>query len=324
MVGNILAWLVLVLVTVGLGWLAVRAFRSRNGLVKWLGGGLSGLMTVLLGLVSVVALVGWVKLYAPGGHPVSAVQVARTPEQIARGEKFAQFCAACHSPTGQPPLAGGMDNFGHFPGGPTIGTLYPPNLTPAGELAEWSDGEVIRAIREGIGRDGQSLIIMPSETFRYLSDADVQAIVAYLRSQPASGDVRPENDLNLLGAVFIGAGLFPTSAQPAITRPITAPPQGPTADYGLYLISVSGCRVCHGPSLTGGAGPGPAGPNLAALVPHWTEAQFINTIRTGIDPSGHELAAKEMPWRQLSAEFSDNELRAIYLVLHNLGPATAP
>ena len=69
-------------------------------------------------------------------------------------------------------------------GGPPVGTLYGANLTPAGEIKDWSDGEIIRAIREGVHKTGRSLIIMPSEVFRHLSDVDVQAIVAYfVRSQ---------------------------------------------------------------------------------------------------------------------------------------------
>ena len=34
------------------------------------------------------------------------------------------------------------------------------NLTPAGPLKDWSDGEIFRAIRNGIDRDGQVLFAM--------------------------------------------------------------------------------------------------------------------------------------------------------------------
>ncbi len=73
--------------------------------------------------------------------------------------------------------------------------------------------------------------------------------------------------------LFIGAGLAPTSAQPPITQPIVAPAEGASADYGQYLVSILGCRLCHGENLTGGkvGGPGPpAGPNLTG-VPHKVE-----------------------------------------------------
>src|SRR5258706_439179 len=98
-------------------------------------------------------------------------------------------------------------------GGPPFGTLWAPNLTQAGEISEWSDGEVIRAIREGVHKSGRALVVMPSEVFHNLSDADVEAIVAYLRSEPAVAPRNPATRLNILAAALIGAGVFTTSAQ---------------------------------------------------------------------------------------------------------------
>src|SRR5512143_3431755 len=110
MFGNIMIWLVLAIVRGGLAWLTLRAFRARNGVVKWLGGVLAALLTVILGLISIVALVGLWKIYAPIGSPVQNLTVSSTPEQIARGEHLATaFCVQCHSPTGKPPLIGGVD-----------------------------------------------------------------------------------------------------------------------------------------------------------------------------------------------------------------------
>jgi hypothetical protein len=88
MVGNLVVWLILLLVTLALGWLAVQAFRSRRGLVKWVGDSLAALLTLLFGLVSAVSAVGLVELYAPRGQPVQALQVAQTPEQIARASTW--------------------------------------------------------------------------------------------------------------------------------------------------------------------------------------------------------------------------------------------
>ncbi len=153
-----------------------------------------------------------------------------------------------------------------------------------------------------------------------MSDDDVQAVVAYLRSQPAIANDSPETSLGLLGALVIGSGMFQTSAQPPITGPVAAPPAGQTKEYGGYLVGIAACRTCHGPTLSGGGGGFvPAGPNLAAIVPSWTDAQFIATIRNGADPSGHTLDPEEMPWRALSATFTDDDLRAIYAYVRDLG-----
>ena len=167
------------------------------------------------------------------------IKVAATPEQLARGAKIARICAACHSPTENPPLTG-QNLFGN--GGPPVGTMYAANLTPAGEIKDWTDGEVIRAIREGIHKNGRSLIVMPAEVFRNLSDADVQSVVAFLRSQPAAGAPTPPTKLNVVGALLI-ALVFPTAAQTPITQPVVAPPEGTSADYGKYLVSIAACRT---------------------------------------------------------------------------------
>lgn len=142
-------------------------------------------------------------------------------------------------------------------GGPPIGTVYAPNLTPGGHLNDWSDGEIIRAIREGVHKSGRSLIIMPSEIFHNLSDADAQAIVAYLRSQPTVMPDTPPNSLNVIGALFTAALPIFTVQQPS-AQAIVAPPVGVSADYGKYLIGILGCQICHGANLAdGGGGFGP-------------------------------------------------------------------
>ncbi len=324
MIGNLVLLLIVLALAVLFGWLARRAWHSRHRLLKWPALILSGLLTLVLLLAFVLGLVGAYRLYAPATNPVATVRVDATPDQVARGAKFALFCAGCHSSTGQPPLNGGSDNFV----GP-LGTIYPPNLTPAGEIKNWSDGEIVRAIREGIHQSGRPLLIMPSDTFHHLSDADVQSIVAYLRSQPAVSQGpqqdTPSNGVGIVGVLLVGAGVFQTSAQPPITQPIVAPTPG-TADYGQYLVSVIGCRLCHGANLAGGTandlGP-PAGPNLTVLVPKWSQADFAKTIRTGVDPTGHTLS-DQMPWKEISGFASDDDLKAMFDYLHGLTPIVVP
>ncbi len=310
------------LATLGI-WLAIRARRAKNGVLKWVGLVLSSLLALACSLVIGVALVGFYRINFPRHRPaVTDIKVAGTPDQVARGAKFGVFCPLCHSPNGKGPLVG--QDFSK--GGPPVGTLYGANLTPAGEIKDWSDGEIIRAIREGVHKTGRSLIIMPSEVFRHLSDVDVQAIVAYLRSQPAVEPNTPPTKLNVIGAFFIGAGLPLISAQPPITQPIVAPAQGVSADYGRYLVSILGCGLCHGENLrgrkSGGLGP-PAGPNLTLILGPWSVEDFIHTLRTGVDPYHHPLA-EGMPWKEISTFASDDDLKAMYTYLHGLTPMEGP
>lgn len=304
------------------GWLATRAWRARRPAIKWGGLVLSSLLAVVLTLALVVALVGFYKLNVPPyRNTVADVKVAGTPEQVARGEKFAGICAGCHSATDKPPLTGRI-----FTGGPPMGMLAPANLTPAGEIRGWSDGEIIRAIREGVHKSGRPLVVMPSDAFHNLSDADAQSIVAYLRSQPAVEPNTPPTRLNVLAALFVGAGLFPTAAQAPITQPIVAPAAAPTPEYGKYLVSILTCRTCHGEHLTGGtpggSGP-PPGPNLTVIVPTWSQTGFITTLRTGVDPVGHKLG-EGMPWKAFSDFASDDDLRAMYAYVRGLTPVASP
>ena len=308
---------VLVLLLVLLGFLTWRAWRARNGIVKWVGTIVAGLLALAVALVTGAALYGFAMLNRTHSNPAPQVKVAGSPAQIARGQKFAQICIDCHSSNGQMPLAG--QDFGA--GGPPVGTLYATNLTPGGELSGWSDGEIIRAIREGIHKDGRSLIIMPSVTFRGLSDEDVQALVAFLRSQPAAPPTPPTN-INLVGAllVAISNGAF-LSAQEPVAGPVAAPPAGPSAEYGKYLAyTIGGCRDCHGPTLAGGTpnpnGP-PAGPDITGVAQRWSEADFVKTIRTGVRPDNTPLS-EGMPWKSISAFASDDDLRAIYAFLKTL------
>jgi mono/diheme cytochrome c family protein len=317
MIVNGLILLVLVLLAGLFGWLAWRAFHASRAWVKWVGGPLSGLLGLVLVAIAATASYGFYRVNtAPYKYSLTDVQVAMTPEQIAVGERYAHGCADCHSSTGNLPLDGSKDN---FLADTPMGVIYAPNLTPGGRLKDWTDGEIIRAIREGVDKDGRPLVIMPSIAFHNLSDADVQAIVAYLRSQPAVDRPLPERNLSVLADLFIATDSSAISAQEPISEPILAPQPGSTA-YGEYLVNSSGCRDCHGAELAGNSGgSAPPGPNLTALVPDWNEADFMAVFNTGIDPQGQALG-DDMPWKTFRQMYTDEQLKDMYNYLHGLAP----
>lgn len=311
--------IVLVVLIVLFAWLTTRAWASKRKVLKWAGLILAGLPTLVLALGLVVVLSGFYRLNASQGNPIANIKVDGTPDQLARGGKLVAGCAGCHSSTHRPPLDGGAENF--FAGGPPLGAIYAPNLTAGGDLKDWSDGQVLRAIREGLDENGRPLLIMPSDGLRNLSDADVQAIIAYIRSQPAVKHDVPERSLTILAALFVGTGMLQTSAQPPITQPIVAPPPGATADYGKYAVSISGCRDCHGENLAGGkpGGFAPAGPNLTTIGSKWSEADFVKALRTGVKPDGKSFAPT-MPWQEFAAAYSEDEIKGIFAYLKTLIP----
>lgn len=314
---NIIVIVALLLLAGFFIFLAIRLKRSQRSWIKWPGMLLFGLLGLILLATSAVAAMGLYKLnVSPYQNTLKDVQVASTSEQLIRGEQLAYLCIDCHSSTGELPLDGSKDNLAteEVP----IGILYASNLTPGGRLVSWTDGEIMRAIREGVDKNGRPLFAMTSEPFSHLSDADVHALVAYLRSQPAVNRDLPERDLNILAAILVGANLAPTAAQPPITEEIVAP-QANTVEYGQYLIYTSGCRDCHGLDLTGPPNPFvPNGPNLTKAMPNWKEEQFIAFLQSGVNNYGRSVDSLQMPWTSYSRAFSDADLRDMFNYLSGL------
>jgi mono/diheme cytochrome c family protein len=163
------------------------------------GGAVAGLLAlVCLGGLGLAASGYW-KLNRRHPNPVPDVAVAATPEQVARGGRLAVMCAGCHAADGEPPFEG--NDFLAEPGAPPVGRFYAPNLTPT-HLGARSDGEIVRAIREGVLRTGRSLVIMPgsgapvdasdmpwSLLGQLLGEDGVPAVVLQLRERfsPPSG-----------------------------------------------------------------------------------------------------------------------------------------
>lgn len=298
-----------------LTWSIFRSCRARNPLVRWSGVLCLALLGIACSSAGVLATVGVLKLRARTA-PVPDITVAATAEQIQQGAVIAaSLCGRCHDRGGE--LVGGYD-LGRYLSVP-IGAFMTSNLTPGGDLRHWSDGEIFRAIRNSVGKDGNWLVIMSLTGCANLSDADLRAVIAYLRQLPAAGasSASPPDRLNPLGLMMLGAGMLPS--RPVSAGVLTAPPRGPSSRYGEYLLSYQDCRGCHGAYLDGREPDGRAasGPSLD-VVRAWSPEQFILTMRTGIDPHGH-LVSSDMPWRAFGT-MDDDALTAIYEYLAH-GPA---
>jgi mono/diheme cytochrome c family protein len=312
---NALCLMTLVALSATLAFCARRASRSKHRLLKWGGAGLAGLAAAVFALPAVLMIAGLYKSQARYA-PVPDIKVALTSEQIHRGQAIeSAYCGACHSSAGT--LTGGRDLGAHLP--MPVGRFIAANLTPAGQLSRWSDGQIFRAIRNGIDADGHWLMVMSLTNVSKLSDDDTQALIAYIRSVPAAGrpTPNPPDALNPLGLVMLGAGQLPTG-KPVFTGVITAPPKAATAEYGAYILSYHDCRTCHGADLLGGVPGqiGTIGPGLT-MVKDWKLEQFIATLRTGVDPNGYHLNPDRMPWRAIG-KMDDEELGAIYAYLKDM------
>ena len=279
------------------------------------------LVAAVVVLAAVLLVHGYGLAHKTLDNPPSSLRVAADASLIPRGAHLSKVvCAGCHSTSGSgDTLSGGHENFFQIPDGPYLGVCWAPNLTPGGPLAKASDGEVARAIREGVGFDHKPLIVMPSPNFRHMSDRDLAAVVAFVRAQPTVDAATPARNLNLLAYLILGLHQAETSAQLPVTTPVPAVPESANAAYGEYLAQVVGCSDCHGPTLHG-ATPNqlaPKGPNIVQLAHQVPYDVFEQAVRVGVKPAGGALNPTLMPWTTY-ANLEDVEVRALYEYLKGL------
>ena len=234
-------------------------------------------------------------------------------------------CGNCHSPQGPEGPIPGMALAGMMVEQNEGFTAIASNITPAGAVGSWSDGELARAIREGIRPDGSVIgPPMPIGLYRGLSDDDLMSIVMYLRQVPAV-----ENDP--------GESVYNIPLPPAYGPPIdtvAAIPEGVTVEYGEYLAGpIAHCMECHttfgpqGPMFDShlGAGGfafnGPWGTSIAPNITptglsEYSDEELGRMIVAGLRP-GDVPMLPPMPYPYL-AKMTDDDLAAILLYLRQL------
>src|SRR3954470_14157770 len=175
------------------------------------------LLILLLIIVGVPAAgLGYLYVPTPKQAPPAAFKVLMTPKRIARGKYlFTQLadCDSCHSQRDFTHVAGPVVPSGRGRGNnmslwiPALpGAVVASNITPDPEtgIGNWTDGEKIRAIREGIGRDGRTLFpMMPYNLYRKMSDEDVEALVAYMNTIPPVKNSLPATQASFPANLFV-------------------------------------------------------------------------------------------------------------------------
>jgi hypothetical protein len=144
---------------------------------------------VLVLVVGITFTVGWHPFIRPRARPLTARKFQSTPQRLARGEyivEHASDCMVCHSehdctahdvPVAPNTLGAGQD-LNTLKGLP--GKVYSPNITPDAETGagNWSDDQLARAIREGVGHDGRALFpFMPYPHYHSMSDEDLASVI---------------------------------------------------------------------------------------------------------------------------------------------------
>lgn len=279
---------------------------------------LGGLLALAVVAAAAVILNGWILYHRTPPNRPRALAVRADSTLLARGEHLVRVsCAGCHSPNMQPPLSGSTADFFAEPGMPPLGHLTGPNLTPGGRLARYTDAELARAIREGVTREGRKMLVMPSARFHSLSDRDVTALIAYLRSQPAVETTERPRVLTPLAYFVLGARIFAPSDMPEVPANQDGPPEAPTPEYGEYVAKYLTCQDCHGPDLRGGRKGQlpPVGPDLVTLASAHSLEEFDAAVRQGRSAlDGHSLDPTKMPY-PVYANATATEIAALYALL---------
>src|SRR5206468_9360252 len=98
-------------------------------------------------------------------------------------------------------------------------------------IGHFSDGEIARALRYGVGHDGRALL--PFMEMQGLSDEDLTAVVSYLRSLPPVRNEVPAHRYGLLGMI-VKATVLANPVGPKQTPP-RVNPRGATVENGRAI-----------------------------------------------------------------------------------------
>lgn len=276
--------------------------------------------------------------------PLPRIQASTDPAVIREGEYLVHavaHCSACHGPSESVKdhkLGDRRDLSGGFvlEAGP-FGRFVPANLTPDPEtgIGALNDGQIARAIRHGVDRNGKFAAFM-ALAVGHMSDEDLTAVISYLRSLPPARNKTAPDEWGLMAKAL--SGVFTPKNEPPMKHVASGTV---SIERGEYLANGPAfCVGCHtaadpmegfkptGPKFSGEphAEPDPTdaafefvAPNLTpdpetGIMASWTEDVFVARMRTGRVHVG-----SKMPWDNF-AQMTDQDLRSIYRYLRTLPP----
>jgi cytochrome c553 len=242
---------------------------------------------------------------------VQALTIPNDEASLARGKFLVDNVTNCHDCHGTD-LGGKL----LFDGGILMARLTGPNLTrgKGGIGSQYSDTDWLRALKHGLRRDGSPLVIMPAQFFSALTESDMAAVIAYLKTLPPVDRELPSITVGPMGRLLVMSEdkLIPAQIVDH-TKPLIAALPVELVARGEHLAGIAGCRGCHNPDLTGGGGPPPGGANITPVgIGTWTKEDFFRTLRTGRTPDNRMLS-ESMP-RGLG-NMADEDLDAIWAYL---------
>lgn len=284
---------------------------------------------------------------------VSPQPFEHAPEQVARGKYLVDAvaaCGACHTGRESGLLTDKEDERLYLAGGATLEDegnfkLYVPNLTGDAKtgLGEWSDDQIARAVRDGVDDDGNLLFpVMPYPAYQHMSDADIQAIVAYLRTVPKVAQEKPpfDRDIPFMASMAMKMGML----HHAPAKNVHAPDAKDRVAYGKYVMYLAHCEECHAlgsrgakgeddkefmggsdkPFTTRGVGKVWATnltPDPEFGIARFSDAQVKNALRTGVRlEDGKPMTYPMSSYVPHFARIADDDLDSLVAYLRTLRP----
>jgi mono/diheme cytochrome c family protein len=199
----------------------------------------------------------------------------------AHGERLTHVlgCTSCHGAR--------LEGAQFDPEMKQYGPIYASNLSLL--VPHFSDADLDSIVRRGTHPARKTVWVMPSHLFQHLSDADMRALTASLRSLPPTGRPTPLPQFSPEDRKEIASGKYKPEAQLVReTAGQRAADLGPKFALGRYVAELT-CAECHGPTLAGEPGHPPGTPPDLAVAGAYARGEFERLITQGIPTGGRKL-----------------------------------
>jgi mono/diheme cytochrome c family protein len=264
---------------------------------------------VLIGL-----LLAGAAMARPSAPPAFEGAAGTGAAQLAHGDRLLDVldCRGCHGKA----LTG--VRFINRPQG--VGVIWASNLTQV--TPKMTSAELRALLTQGTHPARGDLWVMPAQVYQHLSEPDLAAIIAYLRSVTPAGEASPSPVLGPKAAerpMVAGSRFQPSARNVADTAGIAPPDAGARHRQGRY-IATTACTVCHGPDPKGAEG---LGPDLIVAAAY-SRPEFETLMTTGVPPDGRTLHwLMQAAARENAAKLTVTERDALhaYLVARAALPA---
>ncbi len=201
----------------------------------------------------------------------------------------------------------------------TIETARLPviDLSLIGSAAPWTDhlaAQLATVLRKGVKPDGNSVLFMPSEMFRHLSDQDLARVIAFVRTKPPVAEgITETTQLRPIGRLIIATGDYQLAAHLIESLPAAAGifDANDPVSRGRYL-TMNFCSECHGQNLEGVA---PINAPALAVAKAYSLEQFTRLMHDGIGTGDRQFKLMTPTAKARFTQFSPDELAAVYAFL---------